>query len=210
MLIECRIRRLTGSTVDFRGDTEITRYRFWPRDDKGKLLDIKDKEIIKDAPHICEVNEIAHQRRLIMECAPSFVPYGDAAINEATDRFGWTKNQGRPTAPVARVASGQPPVSLEIVDDDETPPEGDGDEESTEENGVDSNAPPPPPPPEGVVKSKEDWEQWAAGLGIADPTDKKALETYARNNYGIDLDCRRGHIVLIREIYQAAQRAVDA
>lgn len=210
MLIECRIRRRNGSTsIMTRKDGAHITYRFLPHDAKGNVL--KDPELVAQTPHTCEVEEVAHQRRFVMECAPSYAPHGDVARKLAEDRFGWTPDTGKAPEP-ARVAQGQPAVVEEIVGDDETPNNGDGSPYDTDDDtGAGEGVGAPPPPANTLPEwAKARWEEFAKKeLGIGKPDDRNALEKYAKENFGVDLDKRRGHIVLIREIWNLHHQAQE-
>jgi hypothetical protein len=210
MLIECKIRRRSGSTstMNCKDGSPVT-YRFLPRDADGKP--IKDPEVAAQTPHTCEVKELAHQRRFVMDCAPAYAPFGAAGEKEAEERFGWSPDTGK-TKPAARVAPGQPQVREEIVDDDEVP-EGDGSPVTTDDDddaaGTGDGGKASAPPESGLPTwTKPQWEEWARKtLNIGKPDDRNALEKYAKDNFGVDLDKRRGHIVLIREVYTLHQEA---
>jgi len=85
------------------------------------------------------------------------------------------------------LASGQPPIVDEFEDDEEEPKQ---------------EATPPAPKEPALV-------EWAKSIGIDDPRDKDALETYAKANYGVDLDKRKGYMKLLAVIKEEATKAAD-
>lgn len=141
---------------------------------------------------VCDVTHEDDIRRFL-SIRQGYQPYGEEARAEAEETYRW-----REYVPAAEaedtLAPGQPPVTLEMLDDDDddlgdlTP---DPDDDDDDGEGL----------PE-IPAADADGQLWInyAGKLVANPQDKDLLETYARENYGVDLDKRRGILVLIKEI----------
>lgn len=193
MLIECTIRRQNGSTstmeVSNKGKMEDIKYRFVPTDKNGKPVPNTRTEpnAYLEHPHICDVQIVRHMRRLL-EC-PGYQPYGEKAEQEAREKFGWGEED---EVPDSDEVVGQPEVVTEMIDEE-------GGVESIETEGQESAA------EDTADWSDEDWIAWASELpGLEDPANKDQLETYVKENYGVDLDKRKGITKLLKEVYTLA------
>ena len=154
------------------------------------------------APLLCDVTHLGDIARFL-SIREGFWPHGEEAEAEARDKYGWEEE----VAPLSDLADGQPEIIDDIIgdDDDATEPTYTGEDDDDLVPPASAITTESPDVPDDKAAG-EVWFDWGRSL-VDNPEDKDALEAYARQNYGLELDKRRAPLTLLKDIAVKAREA---
>ena len=156
------------------------------------------------APLLCEVSHPGDIMRFL-SIRNGYWPHGDEAEAEAREKYGWT-DEDAPASGEA-MAAGQPDIVDDIIgdDDDAADPTYTGEDDDDLVPPASAITTESPDVPDDKAAG-EVWFDWGRSL-VDNPEDKDALEAYARQNYGLELDKRRSPLTLLKDIAAKAREA---
>ena len=132
------------------------------------------------------VAEVGHEADLkrFLSLIEGFSPHGDESTIEAREVWGWTGERPEEDSEV-QLASGQPEIVDEFIEDDYEAPRIDNDDDDDEPSlGLQIGLPDIP----GKEADGDVWMAYGRSLpGVRNPKDHTQLMQYAATNYGVEL-----------------------